>query len=71
MYIIDDAVISRRKVIRLYSTLVKKTNGEGNANLLMYALTYGSILNAQQLESIKNAVRYAIMRGAKHNEGTN
>jgi len=62
VYNIGEVLISRRKVLRVYGELIKKHDWENNKNLLMYAITYNSILSREQLETIENTVDYIISK---------
>lgn len=60
LYNIQGVLISRRKVLRVYGELIKKHDWENNKNLLLYAITYKSILNREQLNTIEQTVDYIL-----------
>ena len=60
VYNIQGVLISRRKVLRVYGELVKKHDWNNNKNLLMYAITYKSVLTRTQLAEIEKTVDYIL-----------
>ncbi len=60
IYNIQGVLISRRKVLRVYGELIKKHDWENNKNLLMYAITYKSVLSREQLADIEKTVDYIL-----------
>lgn len=55
-YIIDGVIISRRKVLRLMDALTPIYEFKNNKDLMMYVLTYKSLLTPENLTSIDRVV---------------
>ena len=55
-YKFGDIIISRPKVVRIYSALVSKFDYD-RSSLLLFAITYNSILSHGEFEFIKNYVK--------------
>lgn len=55
-YMFDDIIISRNKVLRIYSMIFKKFDNLDKQHLLLFAITYNSILNHEEFDKIKNYI---------------
>lgn len=56
-YVIDDIIISRRKVLRLMDTLTQSSQYQDDVHTMMYVLTYNSYFNTDQLTTILSVVK--------------
>ena len=56
-YKINDMIISRYKVQRIYSLLTKKFTEIKKDQLLLFALTYNSLLSHDEYEKIKSDIK--------------
>lgn len=56
MYKFNDTIISRYKVQRIYSLLKKQFPDFDKQQLLLFAVTYNSILNQDEYNNIKNTI---------------
>ena len=67
LYKFGDVNISRRKVLRVYNELLKTykdyDNPEYCKELLMFTITYNSILNQEQINTIEKIVDHIIIKG--------
>lgn len=52
MYDINGVIISRYKVLRYYTSLIKQDGIEPSENLIMYVITVNSMLNQEELHNI-------------------
>lgn len=57
IYNFNGVVISRNKVLRLYETLISDSNIKPDEELLLYVITYDSMLDKNEMENIENCIK--------------
>ena len=67
VYNIDGVIISRRKVLRLFGELIKTYNYKNNRDLMIYVLTYKTLLTSEQLTAVTKVVEDMMKIGVELN----
>lgn len=61
-YVFDGVIISRLKTIRVYSKLVHKYGNYDRRLLLLFSLTYNSILDYKDFERVKRSIENKVIK---------
>ncbi len=56
MYDFNGVIISRKKVLRFYETFISNSNFKPSRDLILYVITKNSLLDENELESIKKCI---------------